>query len=58
MEYAVLSGSRAKDELSRPKRLPQIKDKFASFMSFTKALAPKLLDIKVRICTVAFITAR
>lgn len=36
----------------------KLEDEFASFTSFTKALAPRLLDIKVRICAVAFIIAR
>lgn len=36
----------------------KLEDEFASFTSFTKALAPRLLDIKVKIRAVAFIIAR
>lgn len=57
LEYAVLSGSTQwdKDKLSSPKPLHKLEAEFLSLTSCTKASVQRLLDIKFRISTVAFI---
>lgn len=58
MLYFQHQDSELKMNCLDPNFFLKLEDEFASFTSFTKALAPRLLDIKVRICAVAFTTAR
>ena len=54
MQYCQAQDSDLKMSSLEPNLFPKSEVEFASLTSFTKALAPRLLDMKIRICTVAY----
>ena len=54
MQYFWAQDSDLKMSSVEPNLLPKSEVEFASLTSFTKALAPRLLDIKIGIYAVAY----